>query len=84
MYYYFYFLAKERYSKVQGVLNKVTPYEFDSVPEFINKIHLIYVPEMGFLLVIPFWAENLTNADLLLPSLQLKVNKIYIINTVST
>ncbi|XP_073999072.1 mutS protein homolog 5-like isoform X3 [Rhodnius prolixus] len=64
--------AKERYSKVQGVLNKVTPYEFDSVPEFINKIHLIYVPEMGFLLVIPFWAENLTNADLLLPSLQLK------------
>ncbi|XP_066900689.1 mutS protein homolog 5-like [Halyomorpha halys] len=50
-------------------LNKVTPFEFDCVPNHVKEIHMIHIPETKFFLGIPFWKEFLTKEELSLPAL---------------
>lgn len=64
--------AKKKFSLLQETINKVTPYEFSCVPDFITKIRIVYIPEIGFLLGLPFWKNELSKDELLLPDLEFK------------
>lgn len=64
--------AKEKFSRLKTAMDKVTPYEFDSVPSFITRIQMMYIPEMKFLLSIPYWASDLSKEELILPNLEFK------------
>ncbi|XP_024083870.1 mutS protein homolog 5-like [Cimex lectularius] len=61
--------AKLKFSKLTQQMDQITPYEFDTVPEFIPKIKLLYIPELKFVLSIPFWKNGLTQEELNLPNL---------------
>ncbi|BES97204.1 MUTSac [Nesidiocoris tenuis] len=64
--------AKEKYSRLKLAMDTVTPYEYDVVPPYITGYQMVYIPEMRFLLSIPFWAPDLTEEQLHLPNLEFK------------
>jgi hypothetical protein len=64
---------KQEYSGMQDLLTSVAQLELDDLPDMIGQCTVNYVPEMGYMLAVPLWADNLDEADVQLPNLQLLV-----------
>lgn len=58
-------------------MSLVATEEMDELPEEVKQCSVVYIPEVGYLLSVVFWKENLTDAELeaLGPSLEFKVQE---------
>ena len=66
---------KEHHARMPLALANVAKDELDKLPNFVQSCSLVYIPEIGFLLAIPFWKPNVTDEDLLqLENLEYKVS----------
>ncbi len=66
--------VKERYDDLPRVMEQVAEQELSRLPTEIESCSLIYFPEIGYLLAIPAWKEELTEQDLKLPNMNFKVS----------
>jgi DNA mismatch repair protein MSH5 len=64
---------KQEYSGMQDLLTSVAQLELDDLPDVIGQCTVNYVPEMGYMLAVPLWDDNLSEADVQIPNLQLLV-----------
>ncbi|KAI5733719.1 hypothetical protein M8J76_015104 [Diaphorina citri] len=63
---------KAHAQKVFTVTSQVAQKEIESLPPYIESCRIIYVPEIGYLLTIKQWKENLTQEELYFPGLEFK------------
>jgi hypothetical protein len=56
---------------MQDLLTSVAQLELEDLPDAICQCIANYVPEMGYMLAVPLWADNLSEADVQIPNLQL-------------
>lgn len=47
--------------------------ELDSLPEYIKECSILYIPEIGYLLAIPFWKDEISDEELQLEGLDFMV-----------
>lgn len=70
----FYLIVKEQHKNLPNIMESVAEKELSNLPNEIESCSLIYLPEIGYLLGIPVWKENLTESELILPNMNFKVN----------
>jgi hypothetical protein len=58
---------------MQDLLTGVAQLELKDLPDVIGQCTVNYVLEMGYMLAVPLWADNLSEADEQIPNLQLLV-----------
>jgi hypothetical protein len=66
-------VEKQEYSGMQDLLTSVAQLELDDLPDMIGQCTVNYVPEMGYMLAVHLWADDLSEADVQIPNLQLLV-----------
>jgi hypothetical protein len=74
----FLLLEKEQYTCLPEVMSMVASEEMVSLPAYVQQCSVVYIPEVGYLLSIMLWNENLSKEDLQIAGLEYKVK----INTV--
>lgn len=73
----FLYIEKQEYNGMQDLLTSVAQLELDDLPSMIGQCTVNYVPEMGYMLAVPLWDDNLNESDVQLPNLQLLVIFLY-------
>lgn len=58
---------------MQELLSNVAQLELADLPPMIEQCTVNYVPEVGYMLAVPLWDENLNEEDVQIPNLQLLV-----------
>ncbi|XP_063241372.1 mutS protein homolog 5-like [Bacillus rossius redtenbacheri] len=61
---------KQEHGGLRNVLSRMAEMELEDLPAYIQTCSTIYVPEIGFLIAVPFWAPNLQDTDLQIPGLE--------------
>lgn len=69
------FIEKTKISNIFQILNEVGLQELEELPPYIEKCSIVKIPEIGFLLSIPFWksANEMTKNVFELENLNFKV-----------
>lgn len=65
--------VKEKQKKLPLIMEEIAAKELLRLPEEIQSCTIVYLPEIGYLLAIPAWKENLTTQDLQIPNISFKV-----------
>ncbi|XP_059469871.1 mutS protein homolog 5-like [Neocloeon triangulifer] len=61
---------KQEYCSIQELLTNVAQHELNDLPTYINECTVNYIPEIGFLLAVPFWSNSLEQVDFELPGMK--------------
>jgi hypothetical protein len=69
---------KQEYNGMKDLLSSVAHQELADLPPMIMSCTVNYVPEMGYMLAVPLWADDLGEDDVQLHNVQLLVITIYI------
>uniref|UniRef100_A0A1B6CQJ5 DNA mismatch repair proteins mutS family domain-containing protein n=1 Tax=Clastoptera arizonana TaxID=38151 RepID=A0A1B6CQJ5_9HEMI len=56
--------VKEDHSNIPIMMSSVAELELTNLPEYIKYISMVYIPEIGYMVSIPYWDMNLTEEDL--------------------
>lgn len=59
-------------------MSMIAAEEMGSLPDFVNQCSVVYIPEVGYLLSVTLWGENLQPEDLEIPGLEYKVRTLFI------
>lgn len=70
--------VRENQKKLPLIMEEIAAKELMKLPEEIQSCTIVYLPEIGYLLAIPVWKENLTTEDLKIPNITFKVGHLYI------
>lgn len=54
-------------------MEEIATKELLRLPDQIDSCTMIYLPEIGYLLAVPAWSDNLSTEDLQLPNSNFKV-----------
>ncbi|CAH0391716.1 unnamed protein product [Bemisia tabaci] len=65
---------KEFHRNIPMKMAEVAREELRNLPEYIQTCSILYIPEIGYLLCIPFWKEELSEEDFYIPGLEHKFN----------
>ncbi|KAK6642412.1 hypothetical protein RUM43_003914 [Polyplax serrata] len=66
-------LLRETYAQIPEVLVKVAELELEDLPSFVQQCSIIYITELGYLLSIPVWkGDGSDAADYTLPNFEVK------------
>jgi DNA mismatch repair protein MSH5 len=71
---YSYFVERQQYGCLPEVMSMVAAEEMTTLPEFVQQCSVVYIPEVGYLLALSLWEENLGFEDLQLEGLEYKVS----------
>lgn len=67
---------RQTYAQIPDVLEKVAEIELEDLPSFIEQCSIIYITELGYLLSVPIWKGDGSDAsDYTLPNFEVKVFK---------
>lgn len=69
-------LEKHQYSCLPEIMSLVAREEMLSLPGYIQKCSVVYIPEVGYLLCVHFWREGLTEDDVQIDGLEFSVSTI--------
>jgi len=70
----FFNTERQEYSHLPEVMSMVAAEEMNSLPDFVQQCSVVYIPEVGYLLAISVWEEDLNMEDLELEGLDYKVS----------
>lgn len=67
-------------------MDEITLKELQDLPSYINECSIRKMPEIGFLLCVPFWkhSNEMTENDYIIQNLEFKVCIYYLINIKQT
>lgn len=68
-------LEKQQLSCLPEIMELVGNEEITNLPGFIRRCTVVYFPEVGYLLAVDKWRENLTREDIDIDGLDYKVHK---------
>ncbi|ODN03477.1 MutS protein 5, partial [Orchesella cincta] len=63
---------KKQFSCLPEIMSIVASEEITELPPFVNQCCVVYIPEVGYLLAISFWKEDLQQENLELPNLEFR------------
>ncbi|KAG8300780.1 MutS protein msh5 [Homalodisca vitripennis] len=64
---------KQKHSSLLEVMSQVAEQELQQLPDFVESCSMVYIPEAGYMLAIPYWDTDLTEEQLQsMPNLQFK------------
>lgn len=63
---------KAHAEKVFTVTSQVAQKEIENLPSYIESCRIIYVPEIGYLLTVKQWQDNLTQDEIAFPGFEFK------------
>lgn len=71
----YYFVGKSKIENIAELLNEITLKELQDLPSYINECSICKMPEVGFLLCLPFWKpfNLMTENDYNIQDLEFKV-----------
>ncbi|XP_065207339.1 mutS protein homolog 5-like [Planococcus citri] len=64
--------VRENQKKLPKIMEEIAARELLRLPDHIESCTIIYLPEIGYLLAVPAWRDNLTPEDLQLPNSNFK------------
>ncbi|XP_046663000.1 mutS protein homolog 5-like [Homalodisca vitripennis] len=65
--------VKQKHSSLLEVMSQVAEQELQQLPDFVESCSMVYIPEAGYMLAIPYWDTDLTEEQLQsMPNLQFK------------
>lgn len=69
------YLEKSKINNISKVLDEITLQELQDLPSFIGECSICKMPEIGFLLCLPFWkpSDEMTDNDFKIQNLEFKV-----------
>jgi hypothetical protein len=67
------FPEKKQYACLPDIMNLVAREEMVSLPEFVHKCCVVYIPEVGYLVAVTLWRDGLTLEEIELEGLEFKV-----------
>jgi len=70
-----YFVEKSKIENISELLDEITLKELQELPAYINECSIRKMPEIGFLLCLPFWkpSNSMTENDYKISNLEFKV-----------
>jgi len=71
----YYFIEKSKIENISELLDEITLKELQDLPSYINECSICKMPEIGFLLCLPFWKpfNAMTENDYKIQNLEFKV-----------
>ncbi|XP_071454874.1 mutS protein homolog 5-like [Hetaerina americana] len=63
---------KQKHFQLSNLMSKVAEQELLSLPPEVEECSLMYLPEIGYILCLPMWKENMDDADFNIPGLEFK------------
>lgn len=67
------FPVKHTYANLPKVMMELSPLELQDLPDHIEECSVSFLPEIGFLLCVPMWKENLTEKEMDISGYKFKV-----------
>lgn len=74
--------GKAHAEKVFTVTSQVAQKEIENLPSYIESCRIIYVPEIGYLLTVKQWQDNLTQDEIAFPGFEFKVGRIMFLSLI--
>lgn len=71
-----FYLEKKQLSCLGDILSDVADEELRDLPPYATRCSSIYIPEVGYLLGVTLWRNDLTDEDLVIPNLDFRVRSI--------
>jgi len=70
-----YFIEKSKIENISELLDEITLKELQELPSYINECSIRKMPEIGFLLCLPFWkpSDVMTENDYKIQNLEFNV-----------
>ncbi|XP_046389067.1 mutS protein homolog 5-like isoform X2 [Ischnura elegans] len=63
---------KQKHMGLSNLMSKVAEQELESLPPEVTECSLMYLPEIGYILCLPMWKENMEDTDFNIPGLEFK------------
>ncbi|XP_069675705.1 mutS protein homolog 5-like isoform X2 [Periplaneta americana] len=60
---------KQKYGGMRELMSKVAQEELNHLPSYIRECNVVYIPEIGYLLALPAWKDNMIDEDWIVPNL---------------
>lgn len=64
---------KHTYANLSDLMMELSPLELQDLPDYVQECSVMFMPEIGFLLSISTWKNDLTVDEMHLPGFKFKV-----------
>ncbi|XP_049816489.1 mutS protein homolog 5-like [Schistocerca nitens] len=61
---------KHKYGCLPALMTTMAQEELDDLPDYVKECSVIYIPEIGYLLAIPVWKEEINDDEIKIPGLE--------------
>ncbi|KAG8236390.1 hypothetical protein J437_LFUL014911 [Ladona fulva] len=72
---------KQKHLGLSTFMSKVAEEELENLPPEVKECSLMYLPEIGYILCLPMWKDNMEDCDFDIPGLEFKASKDIVIYT---
>ncbi|KAE8753179.1 hypothetical protein FOCC_FOCC000102 [Frankliniella occidentalis] len=63
---------KHKYANLSDMMMELSPLELQDLPDYIEECAVLFLPEIGFLVTVPMWKDDLTKEEMHIPGFKFK------------